>query len=267
VAARGRPPARVGRGRCTRPHFHLHWVKCGQVQRSWLGCAGGWLWAVAGSGPSVPPSTARLLARDHNRLHMETQPRHAAAQVTLLEASFVFLPCRRQVPLVWGENSSSEQHSFGKLPMLLPLGARNESSSEHNRASSSEHNRASSSGAACSSSGMQRQQRAASAERQDQGAEQVPSASRSSSSGELQAAAAASGERRAAAATESSLVQARKSGLTKANIDPQPPSTVVLQARAQLRKRSVQDVGNTNARATGSHLLWLCSRPVSTAAE
>ena len=234
-------------------------MKCGLVHRSWLVRAGGWLWAVAGSGPSVPPSTARLLARDHNLLHMETQPRHAAAQVTLLEASFVFLPCRRQVPLVWGENSSSEQHSFGKLPMLLPLGARNESSSEHNRASSS--------GAACSSSGMQRQQRAASAERQDQGAEQVPSASRSSSSGELQAAAAARGERRAAAATESSLVQARKSGLTKANIDPQPPSTVVLQARAQLRKRSVQDVGNTNARATGSHLLWLCSRPVSTAAE
>ena len=127
-------------------------------------------------------------------LDMETQPRQAAAQVTLLESSFVFLPCLRQVPLVWGENSSSEQHSFGKLPMLLPLGARNESSSEHNRASSSEHNRASSSGAACSSSGMQRQQRAASAERQDQGAEQVPSASRSSSSCELQAAAAASCE-------------------------------------------------------------------------
>jgi hypothetical protein len=34
--------------------------------------------------------------------------------------------------------------------------------------------------------------------------------------------------------TESSLVQARKSGLTQANIDLQPPSMVVLQARAQL---------------------------------
>ena len=193
--ARGRQPARVGRGRCTRLHFHLHWVKCCLVCQSWLVSVGGWLWAVTCSGPSVPPSTARLLARDQNSLHMETQRRHAAAQVTFLEVSFVFLPCQRQVPLVWGENSSSEQHSFGKLPMLLPLGARNESSSEHNRASSSEHNRASSSGAACSSSGMQRQQRAASAERQDQGAEQVPSASRSSSSGELQAAAAAIGER------------------------------------------------------------------------
>jgi len=75
-----------------------------------------------------------------------------------------------------------------------------------------------------------------------------------------------SGERRAAAATESSLVQARTSSF-KANIDPQPPSTVVLQARAQLRKRSLQDVNNSNARATVSHLLWLCSRPVSTAAE
>ena len=169
---------------------------------------------------------AALGIRPEHR-HMDWQPRHAAAQVTLLKTSFVFLPFWRQVPLMWVENSSSEQHSFGKLPMLLPLGARKESSSEHSRASSSEHSRASSSGAACSSSGMQlqqRQQRAARAERQDQGAEQVPSASRSSSSGELQAAAAASGERRAAAATESSLVQARKSGLTKANIDPQSPS-------------------------------------------
>jgi hypothetical protein len=47
---------------------------------------------------------------------METQPRNASAQVTLLEASFVFLPGLRRVPLVWGEYSSSEQHSFGKLP-------------------------------------------------------------------------------------------------------------------------------------------------------
>jgi len=38
------------------------------------------------------------------------------------------------------------------------------------------------------------------------------------------AAISSSGERRAAAATKSSLVQARKSGLTKANIDPQAPS-------------------------------------------
>ena len=40
---------------------------------------------------------------DHR--HMETQPRHTAAQVTLLEASFVFLPGLRR-----GENPSSEQH-------------------------------------------------------------------------------------------------------------------------------------------------------------
>jgi hypothetical protein len=76
---------------------------------------------------------------------------------------------------MWGENSSNEQHSFGKLPMLLQLGARKESNSEHSRASSSEHSRASSSGASCSSSGMQPQQRAARAKLQDQGAEQVPS--------------------------------------------------------------------------------------------
>ena len=83
----------------------------------------------AAFSPSVPPSTAQLLARDQNLLLMETQPRHAAAQVTLLKTSFVFLPFWRQVPLMWVENSSSEQHSFGKLPMLLPLGARKESSS------------------------------------------------------------------------------------------------------------------------------------------
>jgi hypothetical protein len=81
---------------------------------------------------------------------------------------------------VWGENSSNEQHSFGKLPILLPIGARNEISSEHSRANISEHNRASSNGSVCISSGMhwqQLQQRAASTELQDQGAEQVPSAS------------------------------------------------------------------------------------------
>jgi hypothetical protein len=40
------------------------------------------------------------------------------------------------------------------------------------------------------------------------------------------AASSSSCEQRAASATEISLVQARKSGLTKANIDPQPPSAV-----------------------------------------
>jgi hypothetical protein len=51
---------------------------------------------------------------------------------------------------------------------------------------------------------------------------------------QLRAASSSSDNHRAAAATESSLVQARKSGLTQANIDLQPPSMVVLQARAQL---------------------------------
>jgi hypothetical protein len=265
-------------------------VKCGLVQRPWLVRAGGWLWAVAGSGPSVPPSTARLLALDHNRLHMESQPRHAAAQVTLLEASFVFPPVGGRF-LWWGAKIQVASSTVLASSQCCCRMVHATSSSEHNRASSSKHNRASSSGAACSSSGMQRQQSAASAERQDQGAEQdmlalgclinkydkdgsetldvepiyvitkaqVPSASRSSSSGELQAAAAASGERRAAAATESSLVQARKSGLTKANIDPQPPSTVVLQARAQLRKRSVRKIfGRASASTLVSSRAYGC---------
>ena len=62
--------------RCTRPHFHPVSL---QAQR------GSW------HGP------------EHR--HMDLQPRHAAAQVTLLEASFVFLPGLRR-----GENPSSEQH-------------------------------------------------------------------------------------------------------------------------------------------------------------
>jgi hypothetical protein len=84
---------------------------------------------TAAPGRIFTQCPSKLLPRDQNRLHMETHPRHAAAQVTLLEVSFVFLPCRRQVPLVWGENSSSEQHSFGKFPMLLPLDVRKESKS------------------------------------------------------------------------------------------------------------------------------------------
>ena len=58
-----------------------------------------------------------------------------------------------------------------------------------------------------------------------------------------------SGERRAAAATESSLVQARTSSF-KANIDPQPPSTVVEMARQQSgdQVRSPQRVGGHGVR-------------------
>ena len=48
--------------------------------------------------------SAALGMRPEHR-HMDSQPRHAAAQVTLLEASFVFLPGLRR-----GENPSSEQH-------------------------------------------------------------------------------------------------------------------------------------------------------------
>jgi len=88
------------------------------------------------------------------------------------------------------------------------------------------------------------------------------------------ASSSSRGERRTAAATEISLVQARKSGLTIANIDLQPPSAVFMRSsgggwlsfrpKHSCRKRSLQDVGNTYARVTDSHLLWLCSRPVST---
>ena len=124
--------------------------------------------------------------------HMEMQPRHAAAQVTLLETSFVFLPGLRR-----GENSSSEQHSFGKLPNAA---AASQGATSEQRSGS---------GTECS--GVQQQQligvqqqwcaaaTAAAAHGKRRAArsrcEQVPSASRSSSSGELQAAAEASGER------------------------------------------------------------------------
>ena len=36
--------------------------------------------------------------------------------MTLLEVSFVFLPCLMQVPLAWGEDSSSDQHSSVQAP-------------------------------------------------------------------------------------------------------------------------------------------------------
>ena len=147
--------------------------------------------------PSVPPSTVMLLARDQNSLHMETQPRHAAAQVKLLETSFVFLPCLRQVPLVWGENSSSEQHSFGKLPNAAAAWC---TQGEQQRAQQGKQHRAQQgkqqligvqqqwhAGAAAATRCKLRSARSR--------CEQVPSTSRSSNSGELQAAAAASGER------------------------------------------------------------------------
>ena len=128
---------------------------------------------------------------------METQPRHAAAQVTLLESSFVFLPCLRQVPLVWGENSSSEQHSFGKLPNAAAAWC---TQGEQQRAQQGKQHRAQQgkqqligvqqqwhAGAAAATRCKLRSARSR--------CEQVPSTSRSSNSGELQAAAAASGER------------------------------------------------------------------------
>jgi len=52
-----------------------------------------------------PSKHSSALGMRPEHRHMDSQPRHAAAQVTLLEASFVFLPGLRR-----GENSSSEQH-------------------------------------------------------------------------------------------------------------------------------------------------------------
>jgi hypothetical protein len=186
---------------------------------------------------------------------------------------------------VWGENPSSEQHSSAQAPNAAAVCC---TQGEQQRAQQGKQQRQRRAAAVASSSSSRRSvQQAASgkinAQRGTAGRGELRSttpvyeatlgagAVAGSISIQIQqqrrAASSSNGERRAAAATESSLVQARKSGLTKANIDPQTPSTVVLQARAQLRKRSLQYVGNTNARVTGSHLLWLCSRPVSTAAE
>jgi hypothetical protein len=88
--------------------------------------------------------SAALGMRPEHR-HMETQPRHAAAQVTLLEASFVFLPGLRR-----GENPSSEQHR--QAPKCCCRFARS-SSGAADRQRSSRAACSSSSGAACSSSG------------------------------------------------------------------------------------------------------------------
>jgi len=86
---------------------------------------------------------------------MERQPSHAAAQVTLLEESFVFLPCRMQVPLAWGKNSSSEQHSWAQAPNAAASCC---TQGEQQRAQQGKQQRAQKG---------KHQQRAASSERQD----------------------------------------------------------------------------------------------------
>jgi len=128
---------------------------------------------------------------------METQPRHAAAQVTLLESSFVLLPCLRQVPLVWGENSSDKQHSCGKLPNAATAWC---TQGEQQQAQQGKQQRAQQGKQQWI--GVQQQWHAAAAAAAARSklrvarsrCEQGPPASRSSSSGERQAAAAASGE-------------------------------------------------------------------------
>ena len=88
---------------------------------------------------------AALGMRPEHR-HMETQPRHAAAQVTLLEASFVFLPGLRR-----GGNPSSEQHRQAPKHKCCCRFARS-SSGAAARQRSSRAACSSSSGAACSNS-------------------------------------------------------------------------------------------------------------------
>jgi len=147
--------------------------------------------------PSVPPNTVMLSSRDQNS-YVETQPRHAVAQVTLLEVSFVFLPCLRQVPLVWGENSSSEQHSFGKFPNAAAAWC---TQGEQQRTQKGKQQRAQQGKQQRSGVQQQWHAAAAAAAAHDYRREarsrcvQVPSASRSRSIGELQTVASAIGER------------------------------------------------------------------------
>jgi len=104
--------------------------------------------------------------------------------VTLLEVSFVFLPCLMQVPLAWGEDSSSDQHSSVQAPNAA---------------------------ASCCTQGEQQRAQQGKQQRAQQGKQQQ----------QWRAAAVACSsigihqQLRAAAATASNhLVQARKSGLT-----------------------------------------------------
>ena len=136
-----------------------------------------------------PSKDCEALGTRPEHRHTETQPRHAAAQVTLLESSFVLLPCLRQVPLVWGENSSDKQHSCGKLPNAATAWC---TQGEQQQAQQGKQQWI----------GVQQQWHAAAAAAAARSklrvarsrCEQGPPASRSSSSGERQAAAAASGE-------------------------------------------------------------------------
>ena len=145
---------------------------------------------------------AALGMRPEHR-HMETQPRHAAAQVTLLEVSFVFLPGLRR-----GGNPSSEQHRQAPKHKCCCRFARSSSgaaaqqrSSRAACSSSSGAACSNSSGAACSNSGgaierryRQRSLAYCSQRRVVSTCDGEESASASSSC-DLQAAAAASGER------------------------------------------------------------------------
>jgi hypothetical protein len=261
--------------------------------------------------------SAALGIRPEHR-HMDSQPRHAAAQVTLLEASFVFLPGLRR-----GENPSSEQHRqaskcccrfasssaeetdripvadqrscaqplrkqqrrgngphTGRRPAQLRAAASQAAAPRKRTAywsptSAAARSRfASSSAEETDRTGRRPAQLRAAASQaaapRKRTAYRSPTSAaarsrpprpppplgrwpqqqqRSGVQQQRRAPGSSSGERRAAAATESSLVQARTSSF-KANIDPQPPSTVVEMARQQSgdQVRSPQRVGGHGVR-------------------
>ena len=190
--------------------------------------------------------SAALGIRPEHR-HMDSQPRHAAAQVTLLEASFVFLPGLRR-----GENPSSEQHRQASKCCCRFASS---SAEETDRIPVADQR-------SCAQP-LRKQQRRGNGHRSPTSAaarSRPPrpppplgrwpqQQQRSGVQQQRRAPGSSSGERRAAAATESSLVQARTSSF-KANIDPQPPSTVVEMARQQSgdQVRSPQRVGGHGVR-------------------
>jgi len=215
--------------------------------------------------------SAALGIRPEHR-HMDSQPRHAAAQVTLLEASFVFLPGLRR-----GENPSSEQHrqaskcccrfasssaeETDRIPVADQRSCAQPLRKQQRRGNGPHTGRRPAQLRAAASQAAAPRKRTAYRSPTSAAARSRPprpppplgrwpqQQQRSGVQQQRRAPGSSSGERRAAAATESSLVQARTSSF-KANIDPQPPSTVVEMARQQSgdQVRSPQRVGGHGVR-------------------
>ena len=160
---------------------------------------------------------AALGMRPEHR-HMEKQPRHAAAQVTLLEASFVFLPGLRR-----GENPSIEQHR--QAPKCCCRFARSSSSAAERQRSGS---------------GAAERRAAAAAER------------RAATAAERRAATAAE---RSSAGTDNGLwLTVANGGLSALAMVKSPPQPAAAATSRQQQRRAASGSSNGEQPCASSHI-------------